>query len=270
MKQKIGTLGIIAIVIVIMASLVACSSGGTTTSQSSAAATTSTAKTSAAATTAASTTKTSVAATSAAVTSTAKTSTTAATSQAGGNLAGILGQVFGIASMKYDMVTTTPDNQSSTTTMYVKKNQARMESTQQGQQIVILINSDTKTMYMYMPAQNMALKQDFGQAPKSASDNSNSVLQNSPTVVGTETLDAKLCTVIQYTANGSTTKEWIWQAKGLPVRMQVTSSQGTTTTDFKNYDFSDIPDSTFVLPAGVTIQSLGALPTGLPGGLPAH
>jgi outer membrane lipoprotein-sorting protein len=185
-------------------------------------------------------------------------------------LAGILGQVSGIASMKYDMVTTTPDNQSSTTTMYVKKNQARMESTQQGQQIVILINSDTKTMYMYMPAQNMALKQDFGQAPKSASDNSNSVLQNSPTVVGTETLDAKLCTVIQYTANGSTTKEWIWQAKGLPVRMQVTSSQGTTTTDFKNYDFSDIPDSTFVLPAGVTIQSLGALPTGLPGGLPAH
>jgi outer membrane lipoprotein-sorting protein len=125
-------------------------------------------------------------------------------------------------------------------------------------------------MYMYMPAQNMALKQDFGQAPKSASDNSNSVLQNSPTVVGTETLDAKLCTVIQYTASGSTTKEWIWQAKGLPVRMQVTSSQGTTTTDFKNYDFSDIPDSTFVLPAGVTIQSLGGIPSGLPTGLPAH
>jgi len=170
--------------------------------------------------------------------------------------------------MKYDMVTTTPDNQTATSTMWVKKTQMRMESTQQGQSIVVLINGDTKIMYMYMPAQNMALKEDYGQAPKSASDTANSILQNTPTVIGTETLDGKLCTVIQYTVNGATTKEWIWQAKGLPVRMQITTSQGTTTTDFKNYDFSDIPDSTFVLPAGVQIQSLGGIPTGLPTGLP--
>ena len=246
MKKKIVILGVIAVFIGTMTSMVACSSTATT-NQSSIPVTTS-----------------------AAATSAAKTSTTAASSQTGGNLAGILGQVSGIASMKYDMVTTTPDNQTATSTMWVKKTQMRMESTQQGQSIVVLINGDTKIMYMYMPAQNMALKEDYGQAPKSASDNANSILQNTPTVVGTETLDGKLCTVIQYTANSATTKEWIWQAKGLPVRMQITSSQGTTTTDFKNYDFSDIPDSTFVLPAGVTIQSLGALPTGLPGGLPAH
>ena len=257
MKKKIVILGVIAVFIGTMTSMVACSSTATT-NQSSIPVTTS-----AAATSVASTTKTSVAATSA-----AKTSTTAASSQTGGNLAGILGQVSGIASMKYDMVTTTPNNQTVTSTMWVKKTQMRMESTQQGQSIVMLINGDTKIMYMYMPAQNMALKEDYGQAPKSASDNANSILQNTPTVIGTETLDGKLCTVIQYTVNGATTKEWIWQAKGLPVRMQITTSQGTTTTDFKNYDFSDIPDSTFVLPAGVQIQSLGGIPTGLPTGLP--
>jgi outer membrane lipoprotein-sorting protein len=244
MKKKIVILGVIAVFIGTMTSMVACSSTATT-NQSSIPVTTS-----------------------AAATSAAKTSTTAASSQTGGNLAGILGQVSGIASMKYDMVTTTPNNQTVTSTMWVKKTQMRMESTQQGQSIVMLINGDTKIMYMYMPAQNMALKEDYGQAPKSASDNANSILQNTPTVIGTETLDGKLCTVIQYTVNGATTKEWIWQAKGLPVRMQITTSQGTTITDFKNYDFSDIPDSTFVLPAGVQIQSLGGIPTGLPTGLP--
>jgi hypothetical protein len=122
MKKKIVILGVIAVFIGTMTSMVACSSTATT-NQSSIPVTTS-----AAATSVASTTKTSVAATSA-----AKTSTTAASSQTGGNLAGILGQVSGIASMKYDMVTTTPNNQTVTSTMCVKKTHMRMESTQQGQ-----------------------------------------------------------------------------------------------------------------------------------------
>jgi hypothetical protein len=33
----------------------------------------------------------------------------------------------------------------------------------------------------------------------------------------------------------------------------MTDSSGTNTIEYKNYDFSDIPDSMFVLPAGVTI-----------------
>jgi outer membrane lipoprotein-sorting protein len=164
--------------------------------------------------------------------------------------------------MKYDMVTVVA-GQTSTSTMSVKKTLARMETSQQGQNVIMLMNGDTKTMYMYMPDQNMAIKMDYSQATKSAADNSSSALNYSPTVVGTETIDGKVCQVIQYTADGGTTKEWIWEAKGLPVRVQVTTSQGTTTTDFKNYDFSDIPDANFQLPAGVQISSLG-LPPGVP------
>ena len=254
----ISITGIVVILLLTIASMMGCSKGSTTDDFTTTGGISSTA-------------------TSTAATSAAKISTTAASGQIGSNLASILGQVSGITSMKYDMVTTTPDNQTVTSTMWVKKSQLRMESTQQGQSVVMLINGDTKTMYMYMPAQNTAIKMDFSQAPKSASDNANSVLQYTPTVVGTETLDGKLCTVIQYTANGSTTKEWIWQAKGLPVRMQATTTQGTSTTDFKNYDFSSIPDSTFQLPAGAQISTFGVpsglptnLPTGLPTGLPYH
>ena len=59
------------------------------------------------------------------------------------------------------------------------------------------------------------------------------------------------------------------KTKGLPVAdtgRQLLS--GTTTIDFKNYDFSDIPDSQFDLPAGVQISSF-SLPSGLPTGLPS-
>ncbi|HEX7474807.1 MAG TPA: hypothetical protein VF318_02485, partial [Dehalococcoidales bacterium] len=63
-------------------------------------------------------------------------------------------------------------------------------------------------------------------------------------------------------------KVWLWQDKGLPVRIQSTTSSGITTIDFKNYDFSDIPDSQFDLPAGAQISTFN-LPTGLPTGLPS-
>jgi hypothetical protein len=201
--------------------------------------------------------------------STATSSAPATSSQpSGGTLGDILGRVSGVASMKYDMVTTT-SSLTSTASMWVKKTKIRMETTQQGQNVVMLINGDTKIMYMYTPAQNTAVKLDFSQAPKSALDNSNSILQYAPTVIGTETLDGKVCQVIQYTANAATTKAWIWIDKGLPVRVQATTSQGTSTTDFKNYDFSDIPDSMFDLPAGVQMMGLG-LPPGMPPGMPTN
>lgn len=162
---------------------------------------------------------------------------------------------------------TTSANVNITGTVWAKKNKMRMETTEQGQNVVIFIDTDTKTMYLYMPAQNTAMKMDLSQAPESASTDANSILQYNPTILGTETLDGKLCEVIQYTANGATSKVWLWQDKGLPVRIQSTTSSGITTIDFKNYDFSDIPDSQFDLPAGAQISTFN-LPTGLPTGLP--
>jgi outer membrane lipoprotein-sorting protein len=149
----------------------------------------------------------------------------------------------------------------------------RRETTEQGPNVVMLINGDTQTMYLYTLAQNSALKLDFSQGPKSASANSNSILQYTPTVVGTETFDGKVCQVIQHSANGVTTKEWICVEKGLPMRLQATTSRGKSTTDFKNFHFSDIADDMFELPLGVHLTTLGlpsGLPTNLPSGFPTN
>jgi outer membrane lipoprotein-sorting protein len=263
MKKKITMLGIITILIVAMLYLVGCSCAPNTsqtttpptksTSQSTSAATTSTSKTTPAATTSAA--------------KTTSAATTTSNQASGGSVADLLGRAASVASMKFDMVTTAPDNSVTTSTAYVKKNKMRAESNMQGQNTVMLIDGDAKTMYMYTPAQNTAIKMDFSQAPQPVTGSS--VSQYNPTIVGSETLDGKLCQILQYTANGAVTKEWVWDAKGLPVRIQTTTSAGTSTIDFKNYDFSDIPDSMFVLPEGVQITSFG-LPTGLPTNLPTN
>jgi len=70
----------------------------------------------------------------------------------------------------------------------------------------------------------------------------------------TEIIDGKLATIIEYDIpllgeNQMTMKIWIWNAKGVPLKatMTMTMEQMTMTMDFvfKNYSFSDIPDSTF-------------------------
>jgi outer membrane lipoprotein-sorting protein len=257
MKKKITISGIITILILAVLSLVACSSASTT-SQNNSTATTSTSQT---------ITGNSTTSTSQTISGGTTTSTTTSTQTSGGSVADLLGRAATVTSAKYDMVTISADNSVMTSTAWIKKNKMRIESIVQGQNMVTLIDAEAKTMYLYTPSQNTAIQMDFSQAPQTAAGSS--ISQYNPIIVGSETLDGKFCQIIQYTANGAVTKEWVWDAKGLPVRIQTTTSAGSSTTDFKNYDFSDIPDSMFVLPAGVQITSFG-LPTNLPTGLPTN
>jgi len=142
-----------------------------------------------------------------------------------------------------------------TANVSMKKNKMRMELTQGGLAIVQLIDWDAKTMYTYIPAQNMAMKMDTGTAGPNPTD----IAQYQPVVVGTETLDGKVCLVVEYTAQGVRTKSWIWKDNGFPIRIETSGAQGASVIEFKNIQFTDIPDSVFQLPAGVQI-------TAFPGG----
>jgi hypothetical protein len=73
------------------------------------------------------------------------------------------------------------------------------------------------------------------------------------TNLGTETIDGKKTTIIQYTqlqsGNNMTIKMWIWNEKGVPLKTLSTITMQKTTrainSRYNNYSFSDIPDSTF-------------------------
>jgi len=87
-------------------------------------------------------------------------------------------------------------------------------------------------------------------------DDTEAISKYNPTIVGTDTIDGKKCTVVQYTIEGQTTKMWLWQDHGFPLRVEATTPQGKTTMEYKNIQFNDIPDSLFTLPAGVQIQQM--------------
>lgn len=171
-------------------------------------------------------------------------------------LSEMLGMSSKIVSIKYDMLITGPGIPAITTKVWLKKNKMRTEMTQQGATAITLIDEDAKTMYVYMPAQNLAVKMpfDLGQVPEAPTDEAESILDYNAKVVGTESIDGKVCSVVEYTSGQESVKAWIWQDKGLPIRTEVTSSAGKTTVEYKNIDFADIPDSMFELPAGVTIM----------------
>lgn len=73
------------------------------------------------------------------------------------------------------------------------------------------------------------------------------------TRLGTETIDGKTTTVIQYnpkeTGNSTTMKLWIWDENGALLKAEhVTTYEGTSTTTeytYKNYSFEEIPESIF-------------------------
>jgi len=130
-------------------------------------------------------------------------------------------------------------------------------ATEQGQTVVNFIDIDEKTVITYMVSQNMAIKGDFAQAPQAATKN---IEEHKPVVIGTETLDGKLCTVVEYSEAGIQVKTWIWKEKGLPLRIEQSGTRGKVIVELKNIDFSDIPDSMFQLPAGVQILDMPAIP----------
>ena len=131
----------------------------------------------------------------------------------------------------------------------------RTEATVEGEATVMLMDLDAQTMYMYMPSQGMAFKLTF-EEPESAVEEAQSILGYNPVIIGTETLDGKVCLVVEYTVEGSTAKMWIWKDQGFPIRAEITTTEGTIIMEYANIEFVDIPDSMFELPEGVQIQEI--------------
>jgi len=166
----------------------------------------------------------------------------------------ILGRGAGIDSVKYDMLITAPGAPTVTMHFWVKHNKMRTETTEQGQNIVMLVDYDEGVMYVYMPDENMAMKVDFGQAAKSAVEEAQAITNYNPHIIGTETRDGKVCLVAEYTVEQVTAKMWIWKEHGFPIRIETTTTEGKTIIEFKNIEFADILDRMFELPEGVQIM----------------
>ena len=193
-----------------------------------------------------------------AVTTPTPTASPTSTSTSGETLGDVLGTGRSIGDVKYDQVmTTSGQTQSTTLHMYIKdawlsdKMKFRYEIAEGGTTMIMLYDFAARTAYEYFPDQNMAYRIDFGQAEQSnPTENANQII---PVKDGTEIIDGKSCDIYQWTYQGMTGKEWIWKEKSFPIRMESTTSSGTTIIEYKNIVFGTLSDSLFQLPAGVQI-----------------
>jgi hypothetical protein len=252
MKKKLSLLAIITMLAVVIASLGACSKA-TTTNQTS----TTTSSTTSIAPTTSTTTKTTTTSTAAQTTTVA--STTAAT---GNGLSDLIGKAASV-SYYYCEVNMTSGTDTSNMKEWIKTGnpaKIRMEVAAAGQTTDIIY--DGQNYYMYMPAANMAYQMSVASAQQytSNSGNTSSLSQYNPVLVGPDTVNGMACTVYQYTVQGVSTKIWIWNQYGLPVKMV----SDTTTIAYSNYSFSAIDDSMFQLPAGVIVTTMPVIPTTTP------
>jgi len=190
--------------------------------------------------------------------------TTTTTTEPGETLGEILGRSAGISSVKYDKVITSPGKETQTIKVWVKGNKMRKEETTTQGQIITLLDMDwdVRTKYLYYPEykEYLAVSVPYA-AAKSAMDEAQSIPDYNPTIIGHETFDGKVClvvkyTVVEYTVEAVTSKVWIWEQYGFPLRIETITAEGKTIVEYKNIEFGDIPDSTFELPEGVTIVGL--------------
>jgi outer membrane lipoprotein-sorting protein len=183
--------------------------------------------------------------------------------QPSGDLAAITGKAADINTVKYDMVMSGPGIPATTSKVWLKQKAGKMktETTMQGQTAIMLADWNEGIVYQYMPAQNMAIKMDIGQAPDSPAEDSPvegiaGLEEYNPVIVGSEVVDGHDCWVVEASMEGVSAKYWIWKEKGFPVKVEVDTAEGKMTMEYKNIDFGDIPDSEFELPAGVQIMEM--------------
>ncbi len=145
-------------------------------------------------------------------------------------------------------------------TMWVKGNKVKTETTYQGQNVFYIVNNAEQVAYIYMPSQNIAMKQSFVDVPEETKESphqeSGAILNKDPKVFGTEKIDGKTCLKVKYTDENqdTTSTTWLWVQNGLPIKTEVTNKQGAhTVITMSNIEVGEFSDSDFELPDGVRI-----------------
>lgn len=147
---------------------------------------------------------------------------------------------------------------------YVKGTKTRSEATIGGQKAVTLLDVSTKVAYTLLADQKMAMKLDFSQAAASAENPGEKIgsLPSDSKFVGSETVDGKAAAVYEVPTPQGTAKMWIWTERGLPLKVETSTSQGKAVIEYTEYQIGPQPDSLFELPPGTQVVDL---PTGIPG-----
>ncbi|MBI2861660.1 MAG: hypothetical protein HYX89_02450 [Chloroflexi bacterium] len=182
-------------------------------------------------------------------------------------IADLLQKAAGVKGVRYDQVATAPGGEKVTSKVAMKGNKFRVDTQFQGQTSTFIADAETKVAYVLVPGQKVAMKVSYDQFQQTGSQDSPTdrakAIDPNARIVGTEVIDGKTTTVVEFSSPQSTTKAWVWNDYGIPIKVEASSPQGTTTIEYKNIDTSEPPDSLFEVPPDYQVMQL---PVGPPGG----
>lgn len=176
------------------------------------------------------------------------------------SLSGVLDKAKGISSYSCEIEVTIPQGETITAKAWWKGDKARWEGSFEGQDVVLLSDLAAHEAIVYMPAENIAFRIDYSSAEEAVGEPPQAqieeVMEYQPEILGTEVIDGKECLVASYSKAGEQIKIWVWLEHGLPIRTEITTTEGTIVMKLTNIQIGGIPDSTFELPAGVEIMEM--------------
>ena len=190
---------------------------------------------------------------------------TPATQQEKGDtsLADVFAKNKDIKGMSFEMKTTMPEGPALESKMWFKDENLRMETNmpEAGGNVVYIANKTDKAMYMYQPAQNIAMKLPYKEEQFSGpQDKAQDVDASKAHYVGKDKIDGKTCLVYELSVEGAKEKIWVWEEYGLPLRMETEAEGQKTIIEYRNVKVGDIDDNMFKLPAGTQIMDMANMP----------
>ncbi len=166
---------------------------------------------------------------------------------------GIIERAKEVSYVSYDVEMDSP-SQKLEGKMWQKGDKIRMEGNVMGEETVVIMDNEERTVHTYFPDRDVATKVDFSDVEEvkesSAKYQAEELPERNPVVIGRETVNGMECIVVEYAQNEeSTGKMWIWEEHGLPVKFEINE----TVTEIKNVVFDEFSDDKFELPEGTPV-----------------
>jgi outer membrane lipoprotein-sorting protein len=148
--------------------------------------------------------------------------------------------------------------------IWFMQNKMKMRMIQGSETTVVIVDRLTRNMQMYSETTKQGMVLPY-QEQETPADDAMEIMGYNPRVLGTETVDSKLCTVIEYNdpeQSLAVVKAWVWNQYGFPIKMEITSGGQKITYLYQNITFNTVTATDFIIPADIKMMT--GLPT-IPG-----
>jgi len=166
--------------------------------------------------------------------------------------------------LSYDYIISLSDGSKVTQKVWVEdgKMRSQMSNPGGGDPMISIANLSVGEVYFYQPELKQAMKMPIANSEidtTSPKDYLEKLDSANTMFMKRETFDGKECLVYEINVDGTSSKIWIWEEYGMPLRLETQNGGDKMVTEFLNFKIGDIDDALFKLPEGTKIIKLASM-----------